>query len=480
MTKIKISKLNETYIKIQSEKSILMEMNEYFTFMAPNYKFDPRFKKKLWDGKIRIFDMRNGLLYKGLYENVIAFAKEFGYTIDSTYNQPDNAITREEILDVYHRHKGPFEPYAYQIDALYYALKLQNAVLLSATSSGKSYFIYNFARLLRPIGKGLIVVPTINLVEQMKKDFTSYGWDVEKYVHVIYSGQDKNTMKPIVISTWQSIFEMEPEWFHQYKYIIGDECHLYKAKSLKLIMENLINCEYRIGTTGTLDDWQTNQLILKGLFGPIKQVVTAKEMIDMGNAPQLKIKIILMHHRFEMGVIGKDLPVQTEWFVNNEKRNKFIRKIVANEKGNKLVLFNLVDKYGVPLYKAFKKEYPEKEIYYISGMTPLKEREEIRDRLSKTDDAILIASYGTYSTGMNVPSIRHVFSTFPGKSKIRILQSIGRALRLHEGKENVVFWDFADKMEKNGKTNTSFNHLEERMGVYYSEKHKTKLYEVHL
>lgn len=386
--KIIVQKINETYLKIDAPSSILKELHEYFTFMADNYKFDPRFVNKLWDGKIRIFNIQDRFLYKGLYENLLDFAKEFRYEVVSSYKQPDNPVTREEILDVYKRHEGPFEPHSYQIDALYTALKYQNAVLLSATSSGKSYFIYNFVRLLRPMGKGLIVVPTINLVEQMRKDFASYGWDVDKYVHVIYQGQDKQTNKPIVISTWQSIFEMPPKWFHQFKYIVGDEAHLYKAKSLKSIMENLINCSYRIGTTGSLDNSQTNQLILKGLFGPIKQIVSAKEMIDMGKAPELKINILLMTHQYEKGVLSKDHNGQAEYFAENEKRNRFIRKVVTGQKGNKLVLFNLVEKHGIPLYKSFKKEYPDKEIYFISGMTPLKEREEIRTRLNEIQPGI--------------------------------------------------------------------------------------------
>jgi superfamily II DNA or RNA helicase len=233
----------------------------------------------------------------------------------------------------------------------------------------------------------------VNLVEQLRKDFIDYSefnqFDVGKNVHTIYAGMSKHEQVPITISTWQSIYEMPKQWFKQFKAVIGDECHLYKAKSLKTIMENLSNATFRIGTTGSLDNSETNKLVLKGLFGPIKQVVQTSEMIESGQATPMKIKILVMDYiETDKAVLKADYRQQTEWFATNEKRNKFIRKLVASQEGNKLVLFNLVDKHGIPLYKAFKKEYPDKDIFYISGKTPVAEREEIRKKLDEIEVGI--------------------------------------------------------------------------------------------
>lgn len=393
MTDIHVTKYDETYIHIECDRSVAASINEYFTFTADNYRFDPRFKNKVWDGKIRIFKQLPSLLYKGLYDDLVEFARENGYTISSHYKQKDNPVTREEIEKIYSRNNSTFKPYPHQIEALYWSLKLQNALILSATSSGKSFFIYNLALTLKSIGPVLIIVPTVNLVEQLRKDFIDYSefnqFDVGKNVHTIYAGMSKHEQVPITISTWQSIYEMPKQWFKQFKAVIGDECHLYKAKSLKTIMENLSNATFRIGTTGSLDNSETNKLVLKGLFGPIKQVVQTSEMIESGQATPMKIKILVMHYtEADKAVLKADYRQQTEWFATNEKRNKFIRKLVASQEGNKLVLFNLVDKHGIPLYKAFKKEYPDKDIFYISGKTPVAEREEIRKKLDEIEVGI--------------------------------------------------------------------------------------------
>lgn len=482
---IKLTKFNETFIKIDCSDGVAKELYDIFSFYVPNYQHMPRFKARVFDGKIRLFDARKRLIYKGLYGRILEFAKNSGYKVESGWKPYDNSLTREETIEIFKRVNGKFEPKDHQIDFLHNCLKYQNCLVLSPTSSGKSFAIYNLIRTIKKTGKGLLVVPSINLVGQMFKDFAEYseknGWVVSDNCHLIYEGQEKHSPKPIYISTWQSLQTLGPKYFAQFDYVIVDEAHGAKATELKRIMERCVNAKFRIGTTGTLDGMETNELVIQGLFGNIVQVISTSEMIKKGDASQLAINCMILNHtnkKENERILGLDYSNQLGYLVDCEPRNRFIRKIVAGEKGNRLVLFQYVEKHGIPLFKAFKAEYPDKEVYFISGDTPVKERERIRERLSQTDDAVLFASYGTYSTGMNVPSLKHVFSTLPGKSRVRVLQTIGRVLRLYEGKHLAMFWDFADEMRVGKRTNLSYKHFEERLEIYMKESFRVKQYRI--
>lgn len=477
MPDIKIKKLNEVYLQLECERSIHQELYNHFTFFAPNHQHHPKVKARLWDGRIHLYN--GGKLYKGLYEALLEYAKKRLFSIETDYVPANLPLSREEVQAIYDRFDPIREAWDSQIDAIHHALTKKNLLVLSPTSSGKSLIAYYLSIVLKRIGPVLIVVPNINLVKQLYKDFIEYSANnnlpIEDLVHIIHGGKDKFTDKPITISTWQSIYELDPSYFEKFKVVIGDECHLFKAKSLRTIMESATNAEYRVGMTGSLDGKEVNEITLTGLFGPPVRVTTTHEMIKEGKATPLSVQIILFKHEdVKHKMMPKDKPynVQRDWLVGNKKRNDKIIDIVSSQKGNKLVLFELVDKHGVPLYNLFKNKFPEKEIYFISGDISVNEREKIRALLDKTDDAILVASYGTYSTGMNVPSIQHVFSTHPGKSQVRILQSIGRALRLREGKQQAMFWDFADEFLWNGKINIGYKHFEERINLYLSERYK--------
>lgn len=483
METVVVTKVDETYIQVFGSKSLIYELGEYFTFEIPNHQHMPKFKNKLWDGKIRLFNRQSRKIYKGLFSDIVKFCADRNYQLESDYKPTNSKITREQCEQLFTHFKGPFSPHNHQIESLYQSLVNQCAIIISPTASGKSYFLYILTRFLEQTGKGLIIVPNTNLVEQLYKDFEYSSknddtWNIDDRVAKIYSGKTKTPHQEIIISTWQSIYKMPPEFFHPFKYVIGDEVHHFKASSLKTIMENASNAEYRIGCTGSLDDTETHEKVLRGLFGPIKKVISTSELMKEGKVAQLSINAIIMEHDPNDAVLKMKHAEQTKWFCMNEKRNQFIRKIIAGEKDNKLVLFQFVEDHGIPLFEAFKKEYPDKEAYYISGQTSIEERERIRKRLSETDDATLFASYGTYSTGMNVPSIRHVFSTYPGKSIIRILQSIGRALRLKSNKTTATFWDFGDIMIKGAKNNLGMVHLEYRLKLYMKEKFKVKSFKV--
>ncbi len=356
----------------------------------------------------------------------------------------------------------------------------QTHAIMGPNGSGKSLIIYLITRYYNE--KTLIVVPTTSLVSQLATDFAEYGFDSGSKVHSIYAGQDKQTDKPITISTWQSIFKMHRTWFDQFKLVIGDEAHQFKAKSLTSIMEKLYECPYRFGFTGTLDGSLTNETTLEGLFGPVEKVTTTSKLMEQGHVAELKIKNLILQYTPEIRKQCKDYDYQTEidFLVRYEPRNRFITNLASSLKGNSLVLYQFVDKHGKVLYDMISKKNTDRKIFYIHGGVDAEDREEVRAIVEKENDAIIVASYGTFSTGINIRNLHNVVFASPTKSRIRTLQSIGRGLRTTEGKNNVTIYDIADDLKYKTHTNFTLQHLVERLEIYNSENFNYKIYNMEI
>jgi superfamily II DNA or RNA helicase len=325
--------------------------------------------------------------------------------------------------------------------------------------------------------RGLLIVPTINLVTQMYSDFANYssknGWNVEKHCQKIYGGESKIPDSDLVISTWQSIYEMPKKYFSQFDFIIGDEAHTFKAKSLTSIMTKLINCDVRIGTTGTLDDSKVNKLVLEGLFGPVFKVISTKELIERKQLANFNIKCIVLKYPEATCKAVKGFTYQDEmsFLVQHDGRNNFIRELAINLKGNTLVLFTYVEKHGRVLLDLIKEKVDtNRKVFFVYGGTEAEDREAIRHITEQENDAIIVASFGTFSTGVNIRNLHNIIFSSPTKSKIRALQSIGRVLRLGENKEEAVLYDIADDLRYGPYTNFTLKHYEERVKIYSEEK----------
>jgi superfamily II DNA or RNA helicase len=323
-------------------------------------------------------------------------------------------------------------------------------------------------------------VPTTSLVSQLASDFSDYGFISDQLVHRIYAGQDKQTDKPITISTWQSIYKLPKEYFQQFDLIIGDEAHLFKAKSLTSIMSKLNNCRYRFGFTGTLDGTQTNQLVLEGLFGPVRKVITTSELIDQQHLTKFEIKSIILKYPDDIRQQLKtaDYQAEIDYLVRNDARNKFIMNLTLSLKGNTLLLFQFVEKHGVVLYDLIKD--CGRDVFFVHGGVDGEDREKVRKLLETAQDAIVIASVGTFSTGVNIPSLRNIISASPSKSKIRNLQSIGRVLRKSAGKDGAVLYDIADDLTWKTRKNFTLLHFMARIAIYNEEKFDYKIYPVNI
>lgn len=477
--KIFVRKINEVYLRCECESGIGMELNEYFTFYVPGYKFMPAFRNKLWDGKIRLFNRQNNSLYIGLlgYLQTFCHEREYELEIDEELVATENLSLAEaqEFADTLGL---PFAPRDYQIKAFTHCVRNNRALLLSPTASGKSLIIYLLTRWYNV--KTLIIVPTISLVAQLHKDFADYGFESDKYVHQIMSGAEKHTDCPIVISTWQSIYKMPKQWFEQFDLVIGDEAHLFKAKSLTTILSNLTDCKYRFGLTGTLDGTQTHKLVLEGLFGTVKKIVTTKELMESNRLAKLTIKALILKHSDTICSQNKNFKYQDEinFLVSNFQRNRFIRNLTASLKGNTLLLYQFVDKHGKILYDMLKDE--DRPVFFIHGGVEVDDREDVRRITEEENNAIIVASYGTFSTGINIRHLHNIIFASPSKSKIRTLQSIGRGLRLGDNKDAATLYDIADDMTYKSRKNFTLDHFLERMKIYNEEKFEYKIYTINL
>lgn len=476
MCQVKIEKADNIYAKIEAENSILQEMSEFFTFSTPGYQFSPAFKSKHWDGKIRLLNLKTKQIYVGLIGYVKKFCKDNDYTFEVL--DEDKEVYPVDTKNLANALSLPLEARDYQLLASSVGLTRKRTVLVSPTASGKSLIIYMMIRHLLNTGKkrGLLIVPTINLVTQMHSDFKSYstnnGWDVEKYCQKIYGGESKIPDTDLIISTWQSIYDMPKKYFAQFDFIIGDEAHTFKAKSLTSIMTKLINCDVRVGTTGTLDDSKVNKLVLEGLFGPVFKVISTKELIDRKQLADFKIKCLILKYPEEVckAVKGFAYPDEMNFIVSHEGRNNFIRDLAINLNGNSLILFTYVEKHGKILYDLLTEKAKGRKIFFIHGGVEAEDREAVRHITEKENDAIIVASYGTFSTGVNIRNLHNIIFASPTKSKIRSLQSIGRGLRLGDNKTAATLYDIADDLRYGPYTNFTLKHYEERVKIYSEEK----------
>jgi len=492
MSVINIEKINEVHIRCYADPSIEQELSQFFTYEYPGARFTPQYRARLWDGKVRLYDIFRKTLYNGLLGYVETFAKNNEYELNYiTPVESKSIVTLEEIQNyaVWLKpmgHGKPIEIRDYQLEAVYTAINKERVLLLSPTASGKSFIIYTTLRWHLEQGrKCIIVVPTTSLVEQLYSDFEDYSsandWRVDKHCQKLYAGFPKDFTKDVLITTWQSIYKQPKQWFNQFDVIFGDEAHQFKAKSLTSVMEKLTDVRYRIGTTGTLDNKKVHRLVLEGIFGPVHRVTTTKALMESSRLATLNITCILLKYDevTRQGRKNNNYQDEMDFIVTHEKRNKFIRNLAVDSNGNTLVLFQYVEKHGKILFDMIKeKTHKNRKVFFVYGGTETSDREAIRHICEGEEDAIIIASFGTFSTGINIPSIENVIFASPSKSKIRNLQSIGRGLRLKDGKTECTLYDIADDLHWKSWKNHTLNHFAERIKTYSEEQFNYKIIEV--
>ena len=473
-TNVIIGKANEVFLKINAEPHIQYELRDHFTFEVEGAKFMPQYRKRNWNGEIHLFDLRSKRIYIGLLDRIISFCERRDYTykfIDNEYYgspfEINEGISKQGVKD-YMGAICKHKPRDYQVEGVYDALRHNRKLLISPTASGKSLMIYSLVRYYVDKGeKILLVVPTTSLVEQMYKDFQDYGWDSESYCHRIYAGKEKTNEFPVTITTWQSVHKLDRNFFTDYDVVIGDEAHLFKSKSLVSIMTKLEHAKYRYGFTGTLDGTQTHKWVLEGLFGPTYKVTRTDDLMKEGHLSKLDIQCLVLKHPPQKFETYQD---EIEYLISHEQRNKFITNLTLDLKGNTLILYSRVETHGAILYeKINNNKQTDRKVFFVHGGVDADERELIREITERENNAIIVASYGTFSTGINIRNLHNVIFASPSKSRVRNLQSIGRVLRNSTNKVKAILYDISDDCTYNSRKNYTLNHLIERIKIYNEE-----------
>ena len=483
MTEVYVDYDNALYVRVSAEPSIMMELSEYFEFFVPGYKFIPSYKNKVWDGKIRLFHKMTGRIYGGLLNHILKFCQERNYSVDVHDRLlPETDLSKDIGYMLAKQFNTPYTPRDYQNNAVCQALYADRGLYVSPTASGKSFIIYLIARhyVQNLKKKVLIIVPTTSLVSQMDGDFTDYNNGTPLDTHKIMAGVDKDINADYTITTWQSIYKLPAPWYEKFDVVVGDEAHLFKAKSLTKIMEKTSHIKYRHGFTGTLDDTLTHKLVLEGIFGPKMQVTKTETLIKDKTLARFNIKALVLGYTDEECKNNKKnaYPEEIDFLVKCEKRNKYICNLAEKISGNTLILYQFVEKHGRILHDMLGD--CGKTIHFVHGGTSADERERIRKDVEKSDDNIIIASYGTFSTGINIKRLDNINFASPSKSNIRNLQSIGRVLRKSSDDNMATLYDIVDDLKWKTHENFAIKHFMIRFETYSKEGFDLRIYNINL
>jgi superfamily II DNA or RNA helicase len=485
---VELRKLDEVWLHVQSDRGILREIQDHFSFEIENARFDPRVKARSWDGRIKLLNLQTQTMYVGLLDELIRFCEARDYELRYDYSEfADDEMSLYEgqrfmdsLVERALVENDEFEVRDYQVESFVHCVRKRRALLLSPTSTGKSFVIHALQEYYSL--PTLIIVDGTGPVHQMVQDLASFGVDPET-MHKLYGGQEKYVDQRIVVSTWQSLLDMPDGFFDRFEVIIGDEAHHFAAKSFTALMEKIPDARYRFGFTGTIKGSKCNTMVLEGLFGKVTQFITTREAMDKGYLANLDIKCIVLQYP---DAVKKMLEKSTydgekDFLIANEARNRFIRNLAGSVEGNTLVFFNFRE-HGERLHAMIREAFPEKRVFLIYGGVDGELRNDIRQVFEDNDDCIGVVSYGTFQTAISIKNIFNLIFGFAYKGRIRNLQSIGRGLRKSKrhGKDRVTLYDIADNLMSGGWKNHTIKQFGKRIEIYSEEKFKPKIYNVTL
>lgn len=486
---IKFYKINETYGKMVTEdNAVFWEIKDYLQFQPEGYKFNKKYRAGLWSGKVQLVGS-NGEFPLGLLKTILKFcaSQKYEFTISEQLKSYKSFESREEFdkwldsKEIYAKGEK-ITPYWYQKDQIFQALQKNKCIINAPTSAGKQliiqllqkWFTENFDQ------KVLIIVPTTALTAQMKNDFIDYKLFNENQIAEIRSGTSHFVYdKPIVVQTWQSACKKDQEWFDQFGMLIVDEVHGATGQSIQDMTKKMVNCVYKIGLSGSLRDGKANILNYVGLFGDIIKLVTTEKLMEDGQVAKLKIKCLVLDYPDSDKKLIKKYPYDEEvkFILDKESRSKLLAKIAvgcSSKKENTLLMFRYTN-HGLKLHEEVLKLYPKEKVFFINGDIKTNDRVKIQELADKESGIIVIAQYATTGTGISIKNLHNVIFGQPIKSKVTVLQTIGRSLRLHQSKEFATVYDIIDDIgEKQKKGNKHFNyalkHGLDRIQRYNEEK----------
>ena len=505
MPTLQISPKDNVHVIVTSDnEGVLHDLRDYLTFYVEGYQHQPKFKFGGWDGKIRLYSLYKRTLYRGLIPRVREWAADMGHGIDISPEletphtvSPQEIATFVDTLKLSRDNDGtrvPLIPYTFQWLGVYHAINDKRRVFEASTAGGKSLIAYILCRWFmakQENAKVLVVTDTVNLVHQLRADFKDYAgstdWVMEDHIHPIFSGQEKTTDHEVYISTWASMAKMPRNYFQQFTAVIIDEAHKVKSKSFQTILENC-DLEYKIGMTGTLHDSITHKYVTEGLLGQAMVLLTSAEGREMGITSDIKVNGIVFQYddkektalsklnyitaaEKKAGKKDRSYLNELEFLIAHKGRNEKICEFISHASGNSVGLFARIE-HGMELFTMLKELNPKKKVYFISGDVEADDRERLREILKTETDAIIIASYGVFSTGVNIPALHNLFICSPTKSMIRLMQSLGRIGRKHKTKSVGQVFHFGDDLRlprKNARDNHTLKHFIQCVKKYDKE-----------
>jgi len=480
MIDVVIKKLNESYIKCLCSPSIAAELRDYFTFEIPNAQYIISMMRKKgrtgFDGKIRLYNAMTGQLLYGLLPKVVEWCIENDYTFkipDVLSDTEFSKIEGEEFIQFLNLPKDK-QIRDFQLKALVEGARGHRRLFVSPTGSGKSMMIYILTRYFS--GRTLVIVPTVNLIGQMEEHFKEYGY--KDIIHKIHAGQDKYSDAMVTFSTWQSLKDMDEEYFEQFDVVFGDEAHGIEAKVIQAMFNRMTTIKYRFGFTATMRETKTNPLVLQGIFGKIVELEKTANLIQKGTLAGLDIKaIVLKYPKDECKLVSKmSYQEEIKYIITHKRRNNYIKNLTNGLDGSALLLFRRIEDQGDILYELFKNG--KRKVFYIHGGVEGDERNEIRKIIETEKDCTILGSSGVFSTGNDVYNIFNILLCFPIKGSIKLKQSIGRGLRRNAEKQHLTVFDFIDDFTYNGKSNHAVNHFVDRAKIYNEEGFAYRMYPI--
>jgi superfamily II DNA or RNA helicase len=535
--KFRYDKETEEIVVSDATRIEYHQMDLWLSRHVKGYRYMPAFKMGVWNGQQSYF--KDGRINIGLWKEALRGCKEIGapFILENKEDFPLNRdVTLEKVQnfckEFFKEHKVQkkdgtwvsFMPYEHQVDSAYKILKNRYCMAEVATSGGKSLIIsivmFYTLRYSDPKAKFLIIVPSITLVTQFYDNVVEYNYGINKLVemrdkkidhilggtHVPFDLRVEEVMSErprkhtgtqdanVYIGTYQSLEKWPKEFFDQFHTVITDEAHGSKAKTMLSILKRTFGKAYsRFGVSGTFPEDDTCEILtIQSVLGPKITEVSADELKKKGIISPMEIKAVIMNHNdlefagrmeeIRKGGYGKEaFQIEKEYIHISDKRLEFIKKIVTKCESNTLLLFHTIE-YGQKIFNKLSAELTDKEFYYIDGGVSGKKREVIKKEMENTDGKVrvLIASYGTLSTGVSINAIFNVIFVDSFKSEQIIIQSIGRALRLHTDKTKAMIFDLVDVFDPKNMSNILFRHFKERQRMYDKRKYPYKVIKINL
>jgi superfamily II DNA or RNA helicase len=443
--------------------------------------YNPLVKKKLWDGYISFY--KDGYIPIGLWNEMFKLGETFNYEvhIEGLDKIIDVNFDEQDFRDWAEAHFADHPKYKardYQVDAAISILKNRLTTSEIATSSGKTlitFLVYGYLKCKGRVNRMLVIVPNTTLVMQLNDDFDDYNnGKLDLKVRMVYGGsKDNDPEATLIVGTFHSLTRKHIDYFKGIDVICVDECHQAKTTSIKNVLEKCKDSRIRFGLSGTMtEDNSADYFTITAGLGPRVNSISPKFLFKEGYATPIKVKIIKLSYTNEdikeklyelrkaRTMEGSQLlTLEKKLVVEHKGRFRFLVNMISKTSKNSLVLFsNIKDSYGKNLYQAIK-ENSDKVCYYVDGSVSKEHREYYKKDMEDGDNKVLIASFTTFSTGISIKNIHNIFFIESYKSEIIVKQSIGRGMRLLEGKESVNIIDIVDDLSYHHGSRKNDNYL---------------------